>query len=100
MSLKSKSAFIFAPCFACAVTVVSWLMISPDSFLHSPSSLASQLFSALQLAATFLATVLSGNVHGGSSGEAVYWALVFAQWLIVGFGLFALFRRRGHHEAS
>ncbi len=85
---------LFAVGFGCAVTLVSWLMISPDSSLHAPSSVASEVFSGLQIAATFLAIILSGNVHGGASGEKIYWALVFAQWLLVGFGLSALFRLR------
>src|SRR5215831_9716021 len=97
---KSRRHLLFAVSFGCAVTFISWLMSSPNSSLHSPSSLASQLFSGLQIAATFLAIILSGNAHGGSSGERIYWVLVFAQWLIVGFGLSALFRLRGHHEAS
>jgi hypothetical protein len=44
--------------------------------------------------ASFLAMLLSGNAHGGSSGENIYWVLVFVQWLLVGFGLAAVLRLR------
>jgi hypothetical protein len=91
---KPGLQLLFAVGFGCAITLVSWLMISPDSSLHSPSSVASELFSGLQIVATFLVIVLSGNAHGGASGEKIYWVLVFAQWLLVGFGLSALLRLR------
>jgi hypothetical protein len=92
--LRSRLQLLFATSFGCAVTLVSWLMVSPQSSLHSPSSAVREVFGGLQIAATFLAMLLSGNAHGGSDAEKIYWVLVFVQWLVVGIGVSVLFRLR------
>lgn len=91
---------LFGLSFGAVVAAVSWLLISPASPVESSSTALKGGFVMTQMVATFLAILLSGNVHGGSGGEAIYWVLVFAQWFVVGLGVSALFRLRGHRDAA
>ena len=91
---------LFGLSFGALVAAVSRLLISPASPVESSSGAVKGFFGMIQIVATFLAILLSGNVHGGSGGEAIYWVLVFVQWFVVGLGLSALFRLRGHRDAS
>jgi hypothetical protein len=97
---KIRFHLAFALCFGAAVAVLSWLLISPGSPIESSSRAIKSFFGIIQIVATFLAAILSGNVHGGSAGERIYWVLVFAQWFTVGLVISFLFRLRGHNDAA
>jgi hypothetical protein len=97
---KFRFHLVFAFCFGVIVVVLSWLLISPDSPVESSSDSLKEFLGLIQIVATFLAIILSGNVHGGSEGETIYWMLVFAQWFIVGLGLSFLFRLRGRNDVA
>ena len=78
-----------------ATTGLSWLLVAEHSPVRGSVEFLRILFVILQFPATLAASVISGNVHGGALGEAVYWALALLQWLIVSFGLLGFFGRRG-----
>jgi hypothetical protein len=79
--------FILALCFGAAVTTISWLLLHPDSPVQSSSPAVLNLVSGLQIIPTFIAIILSGNAHGGSNSDVIYWVLVFCQWSVVGLAL-------------
>jgi len=89
----------FGCCFGVLAASTSWLVISPNSSCHSVGGIADFL-SIVQLPATFLATVLSGNAHGGAAGELIYWLLVLLGWSIVGFAVAAVFRSPKRDEKT
>ena len=72
--------------------MTSWFIISPNSPVHSVGGGVAGFFSVVQLPATFLAILFSGNVHGGAVGERIYWLFVFLEWSILGFAVAALHR--------
>ncbi len=72
--------------------MLSWLMISPLSPVRSSFEGLTEFFSIAQICATFLAILLSGNVHGGTNAGIIYWLLVFVQWSGIGWGISALVR--------
>jgi hypothetical protein len=82
-----KMALIIALCFGAAVTILSWLLIYPASPVQTSSSAVLNLISGLQIVPTIIAIILSGNIHGGSNGDIIYWILVFGQWSILGLVL-------------
>ena len=99
--------FIFALCFGAAVTLLSWLLISPGSPIESSSEALKYDIALIQVFALYPALTLSGNPHLGSVGLVIYWVLVFAQWFLVGLGislvgcgLSFLFRMRGRRDAA
>src|SRR5215472_520282 len=90
---------LFAACFGVAVTLLAWLLNSPDSPLQTSSSVVKTAVGLIHLIPFILASIISGNVHGGS--DAAYFIFVWAQWFIVGFVLALLFRiLRGRSEAA
>jgi hypothetical protein len=74
--------------------MLSWLSqsVSINSIFHDYTKPISEVFALAQLPAAFLAIVFSGNVHGGSKGEHIYWALVVAEWSLGGFLLSLLWK--------
>lgn len=76
--------------------------MAPDSPVHTYSLSSAGLLNFLALihiVPMILAILISGNAHGGSEGEVIYWILIFGQWFIVGFGLSFLFGMfRGHTQ--
>ena len=73
------------------MTVASWLVTSPKTPLQSLGD-AGDCLAMAQLPATFLAMLLSGNVHGGDTGETIYWFLVFLEWSIIGFAVAKVYK--------
>jgi len=84
---KFRFHLVFALCSGVFIALLSWLLISPSSPLESSSVALKNFFAFINIIATFLAIIFSGNIHGGSIGEIIYWILVFSQWFAVGFGL-------------
>jgi hypothetical protein len=74
------------------MTVASWLVTSPKTPLQSLGDDARDSLAMAQLPATFLAMLLSGNVHGGDTGETIYWFLVFLEWSIIGFAVAKVYK--------
>lgn len=90
--MRKRRTLIFGFCFGALAALTSWLAISPNSPVHSVGGAAGGFLSVVPLPATFLAMLLSGNVHGGAAGERIYWLLVFLEWSIVGAAAAAAFR--------
>src|SRR4051812_13699307 len=86
----------FAACFGAVISMLSWIShsVSINSIFHDYTEPVYEVLAFAQLPATFLVIILSGNVHGGSTGEHIYWALVLAQWSLAGFLLSVLWRGR------
>jgi hypothetical protein len=96
---KYRVHFIFAACLAVVVALVTWLLVSPDSPIESSSAAVLNVLGLVHIVPSIVATILSGNVHGGSN--MVYWLLVVAQWFVFGFVLALLLQSlRRHNDAA
>lgn len=87
---------MFAACFGVLISMLSWMLqgVSVNSIFHDYTERVSDVLAFFQLPATFLAMVLTGNVHGGSTGEHIYWMLVVTEWSLAGFLLSLLWKRQ------
>jgi hypothetical protein len=86
---------IFALGWGVAVAAASWLLVSPASPLASPSDSVLQILGSVHIVPTILASMLSGNIHGGTLGEIFYWVLVICQWSVVALAISLIFRKPG-----
>ena len=76
--------FVFALC--CGVFVAVTLRILPESVKLTG------LFDFTVFIPRLVAMGITRNPHGGSTGEIIFWAMVFGQAFIVGFGFSFFFR--------
>ena len=93
MGLKSRFHIIIASGFGLLITLAAWSLLSPDSPVHQylqhhydiPSPEFLNFLAYIQIIPTIVATIVSGNIHGG--GQGIYWVLAFAQWFFIGLGM-------------
>lgn len=90
--MRKYRTLIFGCCFGGLAVLTSWLIISPDSPVRTIGGGVAGCLSVLQLPAAFLVILFSGNVHGGATGEKIYWLLVFLEWSIFGFTVATLYK--------
>ena len=90
--MRNRFQLVFAICWGIAMTALFWLLADPDSPINLSSANLLNALAFLHIIPFIIATLLGGIGMCGSTGsDAIYWALVFAQWFVVGFGLSWIF---------
>ena len=82
-----EPALLFGVLFGMAVACASWLLNADSSPYQLNSDFLRVTFGLLQIPATVLSMVITGNVHGGAEREVVYWIVVVVEWCCIGVGL-------------
>lgn len=86
---KYRFHLIFALCWATGSTLMSWLVASDDSPMHSSSPEILEWIAMLHFIPfilSYLVSALLGTIGpcGPSGTEAIYWGFGFLQWFVAG----------------